>query len=291
MTVLLFYVALFVAAFFIVYFIRRQMTERHDFTSLKTVTFGDESAVKPDRAASVISVVVIFLIWGAFTGSSYVPLHVPGPFSGPTEFTYTAENASGDRDTAVVRVLVHEVGENPDAPEVDPSDGFATNDADTVAKWRNTLIRAVRNVPIIAAGGICDGVSMAAAFALGAEGVQMGTRMVSAAESPVHDGWKNAIVEAAETDTVFLRNEGGPALRALRTELTERFAAGEGNSMKGLGDGVQKVYFEGKVGEGVALTGEVAGRIESIKPVADILADTVREYKETIERLRAEVAD
>ena len=79
------------------------------------------------------------------------------------------------------------------------------------------LIRSKVDVPIIAAGGICDGVSMAAAFALGAEGVQMGTRMVSAAESPVHEGWKNAIVDAAETDTCFLRTEGGPSLRALRT--------------------------------------------------------------------------
>ena len=55
------------------------------------------------------------------------------------------------------------------------------------------LVRSRVTVPIIAAGGICDGPSMAAAFALGAEGVQMGSRMVSAAESPVHQNWKNAI--------------------------------------------------------------------------------------------------
>ena len=79
-------------------------------------------------------------------------------------------------------------------------------------------------VPVIAAGGIVDGRTMAAAFALGAEGVQMGTRMVSAAESPVHQNWKNAILAAQETDTVFLNRFGpGPALRALRTEKTTRF--------------------------------------------------------------------
>ena len=77
------------------------------------------------------------------------------------------------------------------------------------------------DVPIIAAGGIVDGPTMAAAFALGAEGVQMGTRMVSAAESPVHDNWKQAIVDAAETDTVFLNQRTRPALRALRTERTD----------------------------------------------------------------------
>ena len=68
---LLLYVAIFVAAFFIVRLGARKMTERHDFTSLKTVTFGDESAVRPDRWASVISIVTIFLLWGAFTGSKW----------------------------------------------------------------------------------------------------------------------------------------------------------------------------------------------------------------------------
>jgi enoyl-[acyl-carrier protein] reductase II len=83
------------------------------------------------------------------------------------------------------------------------------------------LVRSKVDVPIIAAGGITDGATMAAAFALGAEGVQMGTRMVSAAESPVHDNWKQAIVDAAETDTLFLNERHSPALRALRTDRTE----------------------------------------------------------------------
>jgi enoyl-[acyl-carrier protein] reductase II len=151
------------------------------------------------------------------------------------------------------------------------------------------LVREHVDVPIIAAGGICDGVSMAAAFALGAEGVQMGTRMVSALESPVHDGWKNAIVSAAETDTVFLRSDGGPALRALRTKRTERIEAGEGNAMQGLAGGVKAVYFEGRIEEGVALTGEVAGRIRAIRPVADIIADTIREFAESVSKLSAQI--
>ena len=153
------------------------------------------------------------------------------------------------------------------------------------------LVGSKVDVPIIAAGGICDGVSMAAAFALGAEGVQMGTRMVSALESPVHEGWKNAIVSAAETDTVFIRTEGGPALRALRTELTERLAAGDGNAMQGLAEGVSDVYFEGKLENGVALTGEVAGRIDAIRPVAEIIADTVREFAESASRLASQLRD
>jgi enoyl-[acyl-carrier protein] reductase II len=148
------------------------------------------------------------------------------------------------------------------------------------------LIRSKVDVPIIAAGGICDGVSMAAAFALGAEAVQMGTRMVSALESPVHENWKLAIVGSAETDTVFLKAPGGPALRALRTARTEALEAGEGgHPMAALGGGVAQVYFEGKLEAGVALTGEVAGRIDAIRSVADILADTVREFGETVSGL------
>lgn len=151
------------------------------------------------------------------------------------------------------------------------------------------LVRSKVDVPIIAAGGICDGVSMAAAFALGAEGVQMGTRMVSAAESPVGQGWKDAIVAAEETGTVFLRQERGPALRALRTERTTRLERGEGNPMMELVAGQPEVYFKGNVEAGVALSGEVAGRIESVEAVADIIARTVREYAATVARLAESV--
>jgi len=147
------------------------------------------------------------------------------------------------------------------------------------------LIRSELDVPIIAAGGICDGASMAAAFALGAEGVQMGTRMVSAAESPIHENWKQAIVGAAETDTVFLRGEKGPALRALRTERTTRLEAGDGNPMAELGGGVREVYFGGNLEAGVALTGQVSGRIDAVRPVAEIIETTVREFFAAVEDL------
>ena len=79
------------------------------------------------------------------------------------------------------------------------------------------LIRERTDVPIIAAGGICDGPTMAAAFAMGAEGVQMGTAMLSCADSPVHNNWKQSVYDAKETDTVFLNQQGRPALRAMRT--------------------------------------------------------------------------
>jgi enoyl-[acyl-carrier protein] reductase II len=147
------------------------------------------------------------------------------------------------------------------------------------------LIRSRVDVPIIAAGGVCDGVSMAATFLLGAEGVQMGTRMVSAAESPVHDNWKQAIVHAAETDTVLLKPEGAPALRALRTDRTTALEKGEGHAMQALAGAVEKVYFDGDLEAGVALTGQIAGRIDAVKPVAQVFEETVREFAEAVEAL------
>jgi len=151
------------------------------------------------------------------------------------------------------------------------------------------LIRSRVEVPIIAAGGIADGVSMAAAFALGAEGVQMGTRMVSSAESPVHENWKRAITEAAETDTVFLKSGAGPSLRALRTTTSEALEAGEGEAMATLAGGVRQVYFDGDLEAGIALTGQVAGRIDEVRTVADIITDTVREYAAAVEDLAAQL--
>jgi taurine transport system permease protein len=145
MVILLIYIAIFVAAFAVVRLGMRRLTERHDFTSLKTVTFGDESAVRPDRWASVISVVAIFLLWGAFTGSSLTPVHAPGPFVGDTSFTYTAERADGARDDATVAVRVHRVGETVEDPVIEPGDGFAKNDVLTVGAWRSSLVRVDRN--------------------------------------------------------------------------------------------------------------------------------------------------
>ena len=143
--VLLLYILLFVGAFVLINFVRQMTAKASDFTSLKTVTFGDESAIRPDRAASILSVLVIFLIWGAFTGSKFAPFHVPGPFSGETEFTYAATAADGSTDSAVVKVLVHGPDESPDAPAVEPGEGMAKNDSDTVQIWRSTLIRAHGN--------------------------------------------------------------------------------------------------------------------------------------------------
>jgi taurine transport system permease protein len=141
----LIYVAIFVVAFFVVKAIA-QRRAISDYGSLKTVTFGDESAVTPNRAASFISILTIFVLWGMFTGSSLLPgfLHAPGPFEGTGTFEYTAQ-AGDDRDTGTVTVRVHPIDTPTDAPEVNPGEGWAKNDSIAIGIWRNGLLRVDRN--------------------------------------------------------------------------------------------------------------------------------------------------
>lgn len=136
------YVALILLFMVVWGLIKKRLTPTRDYTSLKTVTFGDESAVVSDKAASVISIVLIFVIWGAFTGTSWLPgfLHAPGPFIGQNSFTYTAEAEDGTQADATVTVVVHEAGEVPAAPEISPGDRTAKNDTLVVQAYRSKLL-------------------------------------------------------------------------------------------------------------------------------------------------------
>ena len=164
--------------------------------------------------------------------------------------------------------------------------GGFKNPADVSTMVLLPLVRSKVDVPIIAAGGICDGPSMAAAFALGAEGVQMGTRMVSAAESPIHSNWKQAIVAAKETDTLFLNRFSRPGLRVLRTATTERLEREPHVGMDVFARAMD-LYFGGDMEAAIALSGQVAGRIDEVRPVAEIIADTVAGFRATCSRLGA----
>jgi enoyl-[acyl-carrier protein] reductase II len=112
----------------------------------------------------------------------------------------------------------------------------------------------------------------------------MGTRMVSAAESPVHQNWKDAIVDASETDTVFLNRFSRPGLRALRTERTTRLEHQDHVGMEEFGR-TRDLYFGGDLEAAIALGGQVMGRIDAVRPVADVITDTVREFRAACARL------
>jgi enoyl-[acyl-carrier protein] reductase II len=144
------------------------------------------------------------------------------------------------------------------------------------------LIASKLDVPIVAAGGIADGRSMAAAFALGAEGVQMGTRMLSSAESGVHWNMKQAVLDAAETDTMLINQHNRRPVRVLRTATTERFElAADGDPMELLGN-ILALYADGDLEASLPQLGAVAGRIEEVLPAAEIIRRTIEEFGDVL---------
>ena len=160
--------------------------------------------------------------------------------------------------------------------------GGFKNPRDVASMVLLPLVRSKVSVPIIAAGGFVDGKSMVAAFALGAEGVQLGTRMMSSKESPVHDNWKQAVVAAKETDTVFLNRFHSPGLRALRTARTSRLEREpDTNAMTEFGRALD-LYFGGDMEAAIPLSGQVAGRIDAVRPVAEIIAEIRREFFDVV---------
>lgn len=134
------------------------------------------------------------------------------------------------------------------------------------------LISTQVDVPVVAAGGIVDGRSMAAAMVLGAEGAQMGTAMLASAESPVHDNWKKAIVDAAETDTVILNRFARPGMRVLRRPHTIEAERAGATKLPGL-ERMMQLYFGGDMDAAFAFGGQVAGRIIEVRPVRRILEE------------------
>jgi enoyl-[acyl-carrier protein] reductase II len=136
------------------------------------------------------------------------------------------------------------------------------------------LVRAAVALPIVAAGGIADGRGMAAAFALGAEGIQMGTRLVASVESPVHKNYKTAILNAGDTGTLIVNRNGKPCMRVLRTALAERLEAGEGNFKEVFGQ-TQRAYFEGDLEAGIVSAGQSSAVIDQIKTTAEIIEETM----------------
>jgi enoyl-[acyl-carrier protein] reductase II len=148
------------------------------------------------------------------------------------------------------------------------------------------LVTSRVDLPCIASGGIADGAAMAAAFALGAEGVLMGTRMLASAEAAIHDNYKVAVVSAASTDTIVINRNNDAPLRVLRTETTAQYLdATIGNAFKELVASIPRLYQEGDLESGFASVGMVAGHIDGVLPVAEIVRRTVAGFGEVIGRL------
>tara|TARA_B100000073_G_scaffold72952_2_gene54678 strand:- start:41 stop:964 length:924 start_codon:yes stop_codon:yes gene_type:complete len=144
------------------------------------------------------------------------------------------------------------------------------------------LIQSIKqnlDLPIIAAGGIVDGAGMAAVFAAGAEGIQMGTRFVSSAESPVHNNFKNKIIDSGIDGTLVLNKSSKPVIRALKSNLTLDIDQKGEMDMSAMMN-IKKLYFDGDMEAAPALSGQSIGLIDEIKPVKQIIDEIINEFND-----------
>ena len=153
------------------------------------------------------------------------------------------------------------------------------------------LVKKAIQIPLIAAGGICTGESMIAAMALGAEGVQVGSRFVATPEASSHSNFKEEILKAEQGATILTLKELTP-VRMMKNPFYKKiqnlyqngasveelsFALGRGRAKKGM--------FEGDLIEGELEIGQVAAQIDSIKPAAEVVQEFIEIYNKTIDRL------
>ncbi|HOC09168.1 MAG TPA: enoyl-[acyl-carrier-protein] reductase FabK [Bacillota bacterium] len=144
-------------------------------------------------------------------------------------------------------------------------------------------------IPVIAAGGIADGRGLAAALALGAEGVQMGTRFVCSVECTAHANYKEALLKAGDRDAVVSGRTTGHPVRCLKNKLTREFdrlerAGTPAEELEKLGAGkLREAVVEGNTKDGSVMSGQIAGLINDIKPVKEIIEGITKEAKDIIE--------
>ncbi len=145
----------------------------------------------------------------------------------------------------------------------------------------NKVARMV-SIPVIAAGGIADGRGMAAAFALGAEGIQMGTRFVATVESEVHPEYKKRIVKASIRDTVVTGAKLGHPARVLKTPFAKKILELETESFeeaeRALLGSLRRAVLEGDVSSGSFMAGQSAGLVNDVKTVKEVVEEVIEEF-------------
>ena len=149
------------------------------------------------------------------------------------------------------------------------------------------LIQSIKqniDLPLIAAGGIVDGAGMAAVFAAGAEGIQMGTRFVSSVESPVHRNFKDKIIDSGIDGTLILNKSSKPVIRALKSDLTINIDQKGEMDMSAMMN-IKNLYFDGDMEAAPALSGQSTGLISEIKPVKKIIEEIIDEFNSVCKKM------
>lgn len=148
------------------------------------------------------------------------------------------------------------------------------------------------NLPVIAAGGIADGRQMAAALALGACGVQVGTCLLVSEECPIHPNYKATLLKAKDSDTIVTGRIGGTPVRVLKNRMSreyvrqEKAGADKMELEKFTLGSLRRAVFEGDTNTGSLMAGQVCGMLHEIRPVADILAELDQGARQRIAALR-----
>ena len=152
------------------------------------------------------------------------------------------------------------------------------------------------SIPVIAAGGIADGRGMAAAFALGAEGVQCGTRFLTVEECSVHEAWKEKVLKAKDSDTIVTGRGTGHPVRGLKNKFAREcrkieMAATSGEELEGMYAGSLARAVAGDVENGSVMAGQVAALVTERGTAAGVIADMVREAEALAGRSLDELAE
>ena len=150
------------------------------------------------------------------------------------------------------------------------------------------------DLPVIAAGGIADGRQLAAALALGACGVQVGTCLLVSQECPIHENYKAALLNAKDSDTIVTGRIGGSPVRVLKNRMSreyvrqEKAGADKMELEKFTLGSLRRAVFEGDTSTGSLMAGQVAGMLHEVRPVADILDDLWNGGRQRIHALSEE---
>ena len=152
------------------------------------------------------------------------------------------------------------------------------------------------NIPVIAAGGIADGRQLAAAFALGCIGVQVGTCLLASEECPIHEAYKGAVLKAKDNDTIVTGRIAGTPVRILKNAMAreyvkqEKAGADKMELEKFTLGSLRRAVFEGDVKTGSLMAGQVAGQLHEIRTIADIFADMYEGYVFCVKKLGEEIS-